>query len=75
MTISKSVSAKNYIDILTGIIYTGGMEEILYGAYREDVQDDVYPLEGLDFKQARDLCEFGGAQLMKKVGDKDWEEA
>ena len=49
------------------------MEE-LYGAYREDIQEEVYPLVGLDFVTARDLCEFGGAQLMKKVED-HWEEA
>lgn len=51
------------------------MEEILYGAYRSDIQEEVYPLTGLDFQAARDLCEFGGAQLMKKVGDNEWEEA
>lgn len=48
---------------------------ILYGAYREDVQPEVYPLIGLNYVQARDLCEFGGAQLMKKIDDGDWEEA
>ena len=51
------------------------MEQILYGAYRSDIQEEVYPLTGLDFQAARDLCEFGGAQLMKKVGDNEWEEA
>lgn len=51
------------------------MDKILYGAYRVDIAEDVYPLVGLDFATARDLCEFGGAQLMQKVGDNDWEEA
>lgn len=49
--------------------------DTLYGAYREDVQPEVYPLEGLNYVQARDLCEFGGAQLMKKNDDGEWEEA
>lgn len=55
--------------------YNGLMDEILYGAYRSDIQEEVYPLVGLDFQTARNLCEFGGAQLMKKIGDGEWQEA
>lgn len=62
-------SLRNSIEVLEGLDVTE-----IFGA-RFTNSDDILVLEGLSFTQARDLCEVGGAQLMKQTSKGEWEEA